>query len=34
MKKILNTLVIISALVAVYMLTRAGLEIFHIINAQ
>jgi hypothetical protein len=33
MKKTLNALVIISALVAVHMLTRAGLEIIHIINA-
>lgn len=33
MKNTLNTLVIISALVAVYMLTRAGIEIFHILNA-
>jgi hypothetical protein len=33
MKKTLNALVIISALVAVYMLTRAGLEIIYIINA-
>lgn len=33
MKNATNTLVIISALVAVYMLTRAGIEIFHILNA-
>lgn len=33
MTKTLKTLEIIFALVAVYMLTRAGLEIIHILNA-
>lgn len=33
MKNTLNTLQIIYALVAVYMLTRAGLEIINILNA-
>jgi hypothetical protein len=33
MKNTLNALKIVFALVAVYMLTRAGLEIIHILNA-
>jgi hypothetical protein len=33
MKNTLNTLKIIYALIAVYMLTRAGLEIINILNA-